>query len=154
MTSRKVEGTSTLNDVRTQVSLKVKNKKKADIIISKLSEQSGTLDEIATVYGSEAVVHSSSDLKLNTNFLPSVGLAPEAVGKAFTLQDGERTTPIPTENGVVIIEMINYTPAGEIADYTTYKTQIEQGLTSRISFGLSETIKKQSDIKDERYKFY
>jgi peptidyl-prolyl cis-trans isomerase D len=154
MTSRKVEGTSTLNDVRTQVSLKVKNKKKADIIMSKLSETSGTLDEMATAYGSDAVVHSSSDLKLNTNFLPSVGLAPEAIGKTFTLQGGERTIPIPTENGVVIVEMINFTLAGEIADYTTYKTQMKQGLTSGISYGLSETIKKQSDIKDERYKFY
>lgn len=154
MTAQTEEGISDLDDVRPQVSLKVRNQKKAELIKSKLNELSGSLEEISEAYGNEAVVHTSSDLKMNTNFLPSVGLAPEAIGHIFTMEAGERSQPLNTENGVVLVELISTTPAPEIADYTTYKTQIKDGLISRISFGLSETIKKYADISDERYKAY
>jgi len=154
MTDEQEKGTADLNDVRIQVEAKVKNQLKAEIIKQNLSGLSGTLDEIAENYGSDANVYSSSDLKMNTNFLSNVGLAPEAVGVIFALKDGERSDPIITDGGVVIVEMTNLTPASEIADYTTYKNQLIQSLNNSTLFGLSETIKEYSDIKDFRYKFF
>lgn len=154
MTSEQEKGMADLKDVRIQIETKVKNQLKADIIKQKLSDFTGTLDEIAEDYGSDANVYSSSDLKMNANFLSNVGLAPNAIGVIFALKDGERSDPIITDGGVVIVEMTNLTPASEIADYTSYKNQLIQSLNNSTSFGLSEAIKEYSDIKDLRYKFF
>lgn len=148
------EGPAALEDVRDQIEPKVKNDKKADIIAEKLDSMEGTLDEISENYGADASVYSSSDLKFSTNSLPSVGFAPIAIGRAFSLESGERSEPIKEENGIVVIEMINLTQAPEIADYSTYKNQIEQRISGRISYNAGEAIKKNADIKDLRYRFF
>lgn len=147
-------GTTDLSDVRNEILVKVKNNLKADQIISKLNSLSGTLDEIASGYGTDANVYNSSDLKLNSNSLPSVGFSPVAVGKAFSLNVGEKSSPFSVDNGVVIIELVNLTTAPEIADYTTYKTQKKQTSQSVASRNVMEAIKKFADIEDKRYRFY
>jgi peptidyl-prolyl cis-trans isomerase D len=148
------EGPASLENVRTQVELKVKNEKKGDLIIGKLKALQGSLDEIKDGYGNDARVYTSSDLKFSSNSLPTVGFAPVAVGTAFSLGSGERSVPIKEENGVVLIEMVNLTEAPEIADYSTYKNQLEQKNAGRISFNAGEAIKDNADIKDLRYRFF
>ena len=46
----------------------------------------------------------SADLTLSSNSFPNVGFAPEAVGVAFSLKEGEKTAPFATDNGVIIID--------------------------------------------------
>jgi peptidyl-prolyl cis-trans isomerase D len=147
-------GKPSLADVREQLVPKVKGEKKAKIILDRIASWSGSLEEMATQYGSDAKVYSSSDLKLSANSLPNVGFAPEAIGAAFALNDGERSEPVKTENGVVIIEMLAKTQAPEIADYTTYKNQLEQQYSSRTSYSISEAIKDWADIEDRRYRYF
>ena len=132
----------------------MKNKKKGDIIIEKLAALEGTLEEIGESYGADARVYNSSDLKFSTNSLPSVGFAPTAIGAAFSLESGQRSQPIQEENGIIVIELINMTQAPEIADYSTYKNQIEQRISGRVSYNAGEAIKKEANIKDLRYRFF
>ena len=86
--------------------------------------------------------------------MPSVGFDPLAVGVAFSLEKGQRSKPVTGENGVVVIEMLNETVAPALTDYTTYKTQLQEGAGNRTSFGIAEAIKEHADIVDQRYKFY
>ncbi|MGF1638778.1 MAG: peptidylprolyl isomerase [Cyclobacteriaceae bacterium] len=148
------KGTARLEDVKPQLEQKIKDQKKAEIIKDKLKELSGSLDEIASAYGDDARVYTNSTLKLSSNTLPSVGFVPAAIGRAFGLKDGERTKPFAEETGVLIIEMIALTKAGTIADYSTYKNQLEQQMENRASFSSSEAIRKFADIKDRRYRYY
>ena len=154
LTGKVEKGTAELQNVRNEVSIKVKNLQKADQIINTLNGLSGSLDEIAEGYGSDANVYTSSDLKFNSNSLPSIGFSPKAVGKAFSLNPGERSAPFATDNGVVMMELVNMTGAPEIADYTTYKNQKIQTEQSRVSINVLEAVKKFADIEDNRYKFY
>src|SRR5690606_36682696 len=105
-------------------------------------------------YGDDANVYSTSDLKLNSNSLPNVGFAPKAVGTAFGLDAGQTSAPILAENGVVIMKTNTITEAGEIADYSEYKSRLQQAADNRVSFEISSAIKEFADIKDTRYKFY
>ncbi len=148
------EGPASLEDVKDQIDPKVKNEKKGNIIIEKLKTMEGTLDEMSEQYGVDARVYSSSDLKFSTNSLPTVGFAPIAIGKAFALKSGEKSSPIKEENGILILEMINMTQAPEIADYSTYKNQIEQRTSGRVSYSSGEAIKESAKIKDLRYRFF
>lgn len=154
MTGETEKGYRSMESVRNEIMPEVRKKVKGDAIIAKLNETKGTLEEIANAYGNDAGVYNSSDLKLSSNTLPSAGFDPKAVGIAFGLEDGKRSEPFAGENGVLVIEMQNKTIAPEIADYTAYKTTIQQQAQQRSGFNIAEAIKDHAEIEDQRYKFY
>jgi peptidyl-prolyl cis-trans isomerase D len=154
MTGEVEEGYKPLEKVKEEITPAVKNELKSKKILEKIGNGQGALDEIAKQFGADAVVSSSSDLKLSANALPSVGLDPVAVGKAFSLENGKRTAPFAGENGVLIIELQNKTIAPAAGDYSVFKNQLLQTFNSRSTYGISEAIKGSSNIQDERYKFF
>lgn len=154
MAGKQEKGTANLNVVRNEISRKVMDQKKAQAIIDKLSPADGQLQELADNYGSDAKVYTMNGLKLSSNSLNSVGLAPEAVGVAFSMENGEKTKPFALDNGVIIIELINKIEPAEIADYVPYQGQVQQKRQSRISFNIDATVKELADIQDERYRFF
>lgn len=154
MTGEEEEGYADLNTVRTQISLKVKNEAKSGQILNKLGTLSASLDELADAYGSDANVYTSSDLKISTTSLPSVGFAPEAIGAAFGLANGATSAPIALDNGVVIMELINRTEAPEVGDYSIFSNQLKQKFRGRIAYNIDQAIREEANIQDERYKFY
>jgi peptidyl-prolyl cis-trans isomerase D len=154
MTNEVKKGYRPLELVKEEITPAVRNELKGNQIIEKLNGLKGSLDEIKTAYGQDANVYSSSDLKLSSSQLPTVGFDPVAVGLAFSLENGKKSKPHAGENGVVMIELLNKTIAPATTDLSTYKTQLEQGNTNRSSMGIAEAIKEHADIVDERYKFY
>lgn len=154
ITGEQEEGPADLESVRFEITKKVRDQKKAKIISEKLNGLSGTMDEIASGYGEGAKVYNMPALKLSSNSLKSVGLAPEAVGVAFSMDNGETTKPFAVDNGVLIIEMVNKLEAPEISDYESYRTQVLQQRQGRIAYSADQTIKELAEIKDERYKFF
>lgn len=154
MTGETEEGYRPLESVRNEIRPEVLKKVQGNIIIERLEGKTGTLEEIANVFGNDGGVYSSSDLKLAANNLPSAGFDPRAVGIAFGLEDGKRSEPFAGENGVLVIELQNKTIAPEIADYTAYKTAVRQRNQQRSGFNIAEAIKDHADIEDMRYRFY
>ncbi|MBT1708149.1 SurA N-terminal domain-containing protein [Fulvivirgaceae bacterium PWU5] len=154
MTSEISKGYKPLSVVKEEIRPAVTNEVKGREIIQKLEAQKGTLDEVAAAFGRDAGVYSSSDLKLSSNSMPTVGFDPIAVGTAFSLEPGKRSKPIAGENGVVLIELQNKTVAPAAQDYGVYKTQLEQGSQNRSSYSIAEAIKDKSEISDKRYKFF
>lgn len=154
MTGETEEGYRPLESVRNEIRPEVLKKVQGNIIIERLEGKTGTLEEIANVFGNDGGVYSSSDLKLAANNLPSAGFDPRAVGIAFGLEDGKRSEPFAGENGVLVIELQNKTIAPEIADYTAYETAIRQRNQQRSGFNIAEAIKDHADIEDMRYRFY
>lgn len=154
LTGKTEEGTAKLANVRAEVEAKVKAEKKGEVIVEKLQGLSGSLDEIADAYGADANVYTSNDLKISSNNLPNVGFAAKAVGRAFAMQPEQTSEPITTENGVVMIQLVALTDAPEIADYATYKDQLQQQRSSRIGYNIAEAVQEAADIEDNRYKFY
>jgi len=154
MTNEIEKGYKPLESVKQEITPAVRNEMKGKVITEKLNGLKGSLDEIKTAYGQDANVYSTSDLKLSSNSIPTVGFDPQAVGTAFSLESGKRSKPLAGENGVVLIELINKTIAPAMTDYSTYKTQLEQNSTNSSSMGIAEAIKEHADIVDERYKFY
>lgn len=156
MTEETEEGYESLNAVKPTITAKVKEELKGQQIIKALEGSSGSLEEIATAFGNDANVYTSSDLKFAANSLPHLKDASTAVGKAFSLEEsGQRTEPFSSEeNGVVIIELQNKTIAPEIADYSAYQNLLQQRLNSMMGFKITNAIKEHAEIEDYRYKFY
>ncbi|BDC98008.1 peptidylprolyl isomerase [Persicobacter psychrovividus] len=146
------KGTAPLSTVKAEITDKVKKEKQAEVIMKKL--KGGSLDEMATAYGSDAKVYEASDLKISSNILPSVGFAPEAVGTIFGLKNGEISKPVKTDNGILVVQTIAKTEAPEIADYSKFKKELEAKLDNRVSFNISESLKEAANVKDQRYLYY
>lgn len=154
MTGEVKKGYKPLDAVKEEITPAVRNEQKGKQIIEKLTALKGSLDEIATSFGTDAKTYTSTDLKMSTSSLPTVGFDPQAVGVAFSLEPGKRSKPFAGENGVVIFELTNKIAAPAVTDYSQYKTQLQQGATNRSTYNIGTAIKENSDIEDERYKFY
>jgi peptidyl-prolyl cis-trans isomerase D len=148
------KGYRPLETVTAEITPAVKNEEKGKLIIEKLKAVDGTLEQLAAAFGNDANVYSSSDLKLSSNSLPSVGFDPLAVGLVFSLENGSRSQAVASENGVIIMELQNKTIAPALGDYSTYEAQLEQRRQNTNSMGIAEAIKESADIVDKRYKFY
>jgi peptidyl-prolyl cis-trans isomerase D len=154
LTGKSEKGKASIEGVRSELTAAVKNEKKAEIIKDKLAKLSGTLEEIASAYGSEANVYTASDLKPSSYSIASVGYAPEVVGAAFGLKEGSTSKPLETQQGVVVVKTIAKTEPTEIADYAATRTQVEQRRRNRTGYMITEAIKEKAEIEDKRYKFY
>jgi peptidyl-prolyl cis-trans isomerase D len=142
-----------VDDFRDELTAKVRNKLKAEQIIAKLTA-SGTLQEMQKKYGAGALLESSEGITLATGLLNSAGFDPLALGKGFGLKKGQKTKPFAGENGVFVMQLTEKTEAPQIADYTPYRSQVQQSLESRASFLLNEAIRENAKIVDRRAKFF
>ena len=154
MTGEQEKGTAKLSDVKLEVTEKVKNQKKGEMIKQKLEGLSGTLDEMAAAYGDDASVLTSSNVKMSSTTLPSTGKSDLAIGTVFSLKEGDVSKPVTTDNGVVIVQVEGITPAPEIADYSMHANNLKKAREGRSSYYLGELVKEAADVKDERYKFF
>jgi peptidyl-prolyl cis-trans isomerase D len=152
----KVEaGLAKLSNVRSEIKLKVENAKKAKYIQDQLAKASGALSDIAASFDATAQVYSDTQLQLGSNSLPNVGTSPIAIGKAFALKNaGDRSKPIVTETGVVIVDLKSKSEPAAITDYTNYVNAVSQRMASNTQIKLSQSIKGKAEIVDKRYKFY
>jgi|TARA_B110000495_G_scaffold139680_1_gene122687 peptidyl-prolyl cis-trans isomerase D len=159
-TGAQEEGTAKMEDVINELKRKVLDDKKAALIISRLSALSGPYDEINTAYGSGGRI-GVADLTLSANNIPNIGFAPEAIGVAFSLEEGEATLPFKIQNGVIMLTISTKTPLEELSDYEAYRSVVLNAQTEvrrredpftyqSIYNALIESV----DIVDNRYEFY
>jgi peptidyl-prolyl cis-trans isomerase D len=154
MTGEIEKGYKSLEQVKEEITPLVKNELKGKRIIEKVSSLQGSLEEIATAFGKDANVYTNSSLRMNANTLASAGFEPVAIGMAFSLESGKRSKPYAGENGVIIIETQVITTAPASADYSNYKSTLQQAGVNRNSASITEAIKLDASIEDKRYRFY
>jgi len=154
ITSKTDDKEVSLENERAEITYKIRNEKKTELISNKLKSMSGTLEEIGQKYGSGAAVYTMNDVSFSSTYLTNAGYAPIAIGKAFGLQKGKRTQPFGDQSGVFIVEVMDKTTAPDIADYSLYKNQLNQQFNYTISPLIMEAVKDFARVQDERYKFY
>ncbi len=154
LVSKKEEGDAKLDDVRDQVTLQVRNQKKADFIIEQLKTKT-TLEEMQALFPDAASLNATPDLKLSSSVIPGIGFAPAAVGAIFGLQNsGDLTDPIYEDVGVIVAKLNSITPAGEIGDYSGFQRSLTQTGSQRTNFQVMMALQDLADVKDYRYKFF
>jgi len=154
MTGETEKGFKDFEKVKEEITPLVKNIAKGEYLKAKLKGKTEPLEELAKLYSRDAVVNSSSDLKINTNTLPSIGFDPVVIGAIFSLENGKRSAPLTGENGIVIADLQNKTEAPAIGDFTMFKNQLMQTLTGRGGYYITEALKEAAKVEDKRYKFY
>jgi peptidyl-prolyl cis-trans isomerase D len=153
MTSKSDAGFRPLDTaLKLEISVIVNKEVKAKIITEKISGDA-PLEELAKVYP-DAVVSSSSGVKMVASNIPTIGYDPIAVGKSFSVENGKRTKPFAGESGVTIIEVQNKTIAPGMGDYSIQKGQLQQTVNGRSGLEIVDAIKEKTEIEDKRYRVY
>ncbi|HEX8061548.1 MAG TPA: peptidylprolyl isomerase [Cyclobacteriaceae bacterium] len=154
MTGKSDGGYRQLDDkLKQEITVVVRKEKQGQEIIKKLSGDA-SLEDLAKAYSRDAVIGSSSDVKLSAAQIQNIGYDPVAIGRAFSVENGKRTKPFAGESGVTVIEVQNKTLAPGIDDYSLFKSQIEKAADARGGLEIAEAIKDKADIEDRRYKIY
>ncbi|MHA8054051.1 peptidylprolyl isomerase [Aquirufa sp. Wall-65K1] len=143
-----------VDDYREGITNLVRAELKGEKIAAKLSTIKGSLEQIAQKYGAGALVENVADVTLSTGMLNTAGPDAIALGKIAGLKTGKRSQVFVGDNGVYIAEKTAAVAAPALADYTTYKTQIQSMGIQRTSYYINEAIKENAKIVDKRYKFY
>jgi peptidyl-prolyl cis-trans isomerase D len=151
---RTAKGVQPLSKVKERVRAEVLKEKKALIILSELKKASGSLDQIASAYGKGAQVHSMQGVALHSFSLNAVGSANKAIGWAFANEAGAQSNPIQDENGILIVKVEKVEDAPEIADYASYKEQIEQARRNVSASNVRKAIEQITKAENKIDKYY
>ena len=154
VTGKTAKDESTIDIFRTELEQEVLKDLKAEEISAKIDLNAKTLEDMAKSYGDAAQVNTANDVTFSSSVLQGAGFSPQSIGQAFGLNKEQRSKIIRDDSGIFILEVIDITAAPEIADYTQYKTQLEQSAGQRVQFMVDQAIREAAGIEDERYKYY
>jgi peptidyl-prolyl cis-trans isomerase D len=148
------EGTAPLSAVRPQVEAEVKRHKKADQIIAKFGSPA-SLD--AASKATNQPVLNAANVSFASPFVASLGFEPRVVGASFNKNWGTAKVSSPIEGGagVYVIKVDDYQPAGQPEqDVTSMQAAYEQNMKLMLDQQLMPALKKLSNVKDTRGKFF
>ncbi|MCU0393508.1 MAG: SurA N-terminal domain-containing protein [Thermoflexibacter sp.] len=149
------KGEATWEDVKDELSTEVRNDLKAQQIMDKLkSVTQSDLTAIANAYGTNVSVTTMSDVTLQSSALNGLGYAPVAIGKAFAMKKGERTSLFRDESGIIALEVTEVSEATEVADYNSYKEQLVGRRTTQTLDKLYKALKKITKTESDLAKFF
>jgi peptidyl-prolyl cis-trans isomerase D len=147
------EGLMPAEKARPLVEARLRNIKKAEIIIKKISAAT-TLEAVAQATGQ--MVSKADSIRFTAPNIPNIGPELKVVGMAFNkASQTKMSTPIVGELGVFVVKTDNIAtipnPGFDLAQQQKMLQQQQKSFAARM---IPEIIKKNADIEDERYKFF
>ncbi|MCB9305285.1 MAG: peptidylprolyl isomerase [Lewinellaceae bacterium] len=127
---------------------KVKNRKKAEVIKSKMMQNAGDLAGIASTWGVTVDTARSTAIAQG-------GSEPRVVGAAFSLEKGAVSAPIVGNSGVYIVSPVSDKLEQQLpADLTMFRRQASSSAASMFRVNLMNSMRDAVDIDDFRSRFY
>jgi peptidyl-prolyl cis-trans isomerase D len=147
------KGTMPVDKAKPIVEYKIRNNKKAAQIIQKIGS-ANTLDAVAKATGQQ-IFHADS-LNFSTGFIPNVGQDFKLVGASFNKEYQTKISPpIKGEIGVFVIKVENISAVPNPAiDVKQQQAQIQKQQGGMAGYRVMDALKKVSNIKDYRSKFF
>lgn len=155
VTEKYEEGYTPLEEVRATVEREVKKQKKAEMLISKISDalqQSNNIEELGSALSLE--VKMSEGVSLGAFSVPGLGIEPKVQGVAHALNTNEISSPIEGNNGVYVIQVTNIQEPGENLNIAMQKQSIARQYLTRVQREVFEVLKNDAEIDDKRINFY
>ena len=146
-------GVPSLASVMPQVRAGALKEKKADAIIAKMGDVSSqSIDELAGLFNGDATINSSSDLRASSNSMANIGFAPKALGAAMGLQEGEMSSPIQENNGVVVVSLESRIAANQQNSYEGSRQSLMNQTVAANRGSINGAIEEKANIEDKRFR--
>lgn len=142
------EGLMNIEDARLRVEPILKNKKKAEKIMTKMKGTS--LEAIAT--SNKVEVQKATEVTIESPMVGAAGFEPKVVGLAFSTAINKLSAPIEGNASVFVLKTAQVTKALPTEDYsaqiTALKSQNAQGVNR-----VFPALKEKAEIEDNRFQF-
>lgn len=143
-------GLASVATVRSEIEPQVINKKKGEIIASRIS--GNDLNAIATQFNTK--VDTAIGAVYISGFVPGVGSEPKVIGTAFKLDEGESAGPIVGKTGVYYIKTVRTERALDPQNLAQLRKVNMSQFPTRVSNGLMDALKKLVEVEDQRSTYY
>ena len=150
LTRKSEAGVMSTQEASATVTPILRNKKKAQMIMDKITATE--LNDIAAAQGQSARAATSVNRKSPT--IPGVGEEPKVVGTAFGLEQGATSKPIAGEKGVFVVKVTAIENAPDLGNYGSDANEAATRTANQATSKLVEALKKSIDITDNRATFY
>jgi len=151
ITGIKEEGLSSVEDASFTAVPKVRNKKKAELII-KQNKKNKSLEELAKNNNTE--IKKALALNQKNATISSAGREPLLVGHAFGLNVDQTSDFIIGENGVYKIKVTKKDKSSGLDTYSSYQNQLLLSSRPRVNSTLYQVVKESAEIIDNRSTYY
>ena len=149
----KEKGTLPLENVKEEVTNKVKDEKKAEKMLLDFNEKlksSKTIDDFASKLG--LTVEKAEKIQFNSYSVPKFGKEDELISSVSCMKKGELKAGKGT-TGVWVAQVDNITDAEKIKDLKSLQKNYMMGFGSRAQYEPSEALKKLANIEDHKARF-
>lgn len=131
-----------------EADVRVKNRKKGEVIIAKMLGAAGDIPALASTWG------ISVDTARGTS-MNQAGSEPRVVGAAFALGKDAVSAPINGNSGVYVVSPLTDKPQLQLpADLTLFRRQAVSSAQSAFRMGLLDSMRKAANVEDFRNRFY
>lgn len=154
VTEVKKDGIAPLEQVRDDVELNARKKKKAEAIIKSVNEKMAdatTIEALGDVIDSE--VQSASGISFNSFSIPGAGIEPAVIGTVVELPENKISKPVEGENGVYVL-MVTAISNKEDDTPESEKESLKTIYLTRVNYDTYNALLEKADVKDKRSKFY
>lgn len=143
------KGLMSVEDAKPLVESIIKNKKKAEKIMAKMSGSS--LETIAK--SNATTVQNAVGVTVENAVLANVGIEPKVVGTAFGSPANKVSAPIEGNAGVYVIKTKTVTKAAKLPNYDPYVAKLKSA-AAQSSGRVLPALKVDAKIEDSRVNFY
>jgi hypothetical protein len=151
VTSIKNEGLSSVKDASLTAVPKVRNNKKAEMII-KENKSLSSLEDLAMNNNTE--IKKALAINQKNAVISQAGREPLVIGYAFGLDVNETSDFIIGENGVYKLKVLKKDKAEVLENYSSYSNQLLQPSRANAQSGVFNSLKESAQIDDNRFKYY
>lgn len=156
LTGIKEKNNANFDDVKERVLADYRKEKKAEQLIEKAkTAMAGTanMNDIATKL-QVAVTPLTGQTFENAN-IAYIGPDNSFVGTLMgTKTTGKIAGPVKGDNAVYVYKVSKFNDAPATTDYSQYKAEVQQAMSSRVEYASFETLKDLMKVKDNRFMFY
>jgi peptidyl-prolyl cis-trans isomerase D len=149
LTDAKEAGVADVKDVASDITMRLRNDKKAEIIAARMADKS--LDEVAALEG--ARTGELKDLKFSAFYIPDLGVEPAVIGAATSVEAGSVSKPIKGFSGeyVVAVDAVDHT---EDATPESEKVRLEAMSETSLPGRAMQAMVEETKVVDNRAKFF
>ena len=156
LTDIEEEGTAPYNNVAATIKRILIQKKKAEQLKKELAAaQSGSESLLSVAQKVGAEVKEANEISFTSFQIPGAGIEPKVIAAASVIEQGKISAPIEGNQGVYVI-LVNNRTTEEVTPETITQTKagLQQANLYRSNYQALQTILKNGNVVDERYKFY
>ncbi len=143
-------GLPSVEYIKEEIEPEVIKKHKGEILKGKIQGQ----DLAAIAASFDTQVDTATNVTFNAGFIPNLGSEPKVVATAFNLGLNQVSKPIVGSNGVYVLMPTSEPAPSTPANVAQLRRQTSSNMQAQVSGRLMETIKKNTDIEDNRFRFY